>query len=135
MLPDNNNGKVGYAYLTKRGEADRTYRFRTDSGEIVGLIEGAGVMQQAIFKRLCTPRGTFSIYGGDYGSLLWQLAGQDRIYVQAMTPILIREALLKDERIVSVQNFSFRNETDCLYCTFEVSTVYGCVHAAWSISE
>ena len=62
-------------------------------------------------------------YHGD--SELKILYGKQRHFVYAELERRIKEALLWDDRITSVNDFSFRNERDCVFVKFTVDSVFG----------
>ncbi len=68
------------------------------------LIDG---VKQAVFKILNTERYNHYIYSKNYGVELESLFGQPISYVCPEIERRITEALIQDDRIVSVDSFSF----------------------------
>jgi len=102
----------------------RTYKLDFVKGRCGGFIDSQKAMEQAIFKVLNTVRFKHLIYSDDYG--FENMIGQDELYVRGDLGRRIQEALLQDERITSLSNFSleFTTKEDVLV-TFVAHTVYG----------
>ncbi|MBS6502151.1 DUF2634 domain-containing protein [Clostridium tertium] len=109
--------------LVDEVETSRTYKILI--GDSKGYIEGLGALKQAIYKVLSTERYEYPIYSFNYGIDIESLIGKDYDYVRIELKRRIEECLLEDERINSVNNFSFEREEDVLKCTFEVESIYG----------
>lgn len=104
-------------------EVTRTYKLSMD--KIQGFTDGLEALKQAIYKELNTEKYEFPIYSFSYGIELESLLGKDPIYVKVELKRRIQECLLKDERIVSVNNFSYSISGDTMFCNFEVKSIYG----------
>jgi len=109
--------------ITENVEMTKTYRL--SDGSIQGYVDDLEALEQAIYKELNTERYENPIYGFVYGIELESLLGKDRTYVQVELKRRIRECLLRDERIESVDNFSFTISGDEILCTFDVTSIYG----------
>ena len=109
--------------LVDEVETSRTYKILI--GDSKGYIEGLGALKQAIYKVLSTERYEYPIYSFNYGIDIESLIGKDYDYVRIELKRRIEDCLLEDERINSVNNFSFEREEDVLKCTFEVESIYG----------
>lgn len=93
---------------------------------IVGMDTGKLAMAQAIEIILNSERFAWQIYSSNYGGEFTGLIGQEPEYVSSSLKKRIEDALMQDNRILSVQNFVFTSIGHGSYlCTFEVSTVYG----------
>lgn len=109
-------------------ETSRTWRIDFENGRIREQIDGEQAIRQFIRKTLMTSRYRFPIYDEQYGSEIDRLIGTYDVtndLIQAELPRLIREALIYDDRIASVDDFSFERRGDALYVTFTVTTVDG----------
>lgn len=104
-----------------------TYGMMEEKGEIRGGIDGLEAMQQAIYKILRTERYRYPIYDFQYGVELEDLYGRPAAYVIPEAEKRIREALLADDRILSVGEFSFSQEEGALAVRFQAETAYGVV--------
>ncbi|OQB15706.1 MAG: hypothetical protein BWY15_00419 [Firmicutes bacterium ADurb.Bin193] len=112
--------------------ATRTYRLDTVENRILGKIDGLEAVRQSIFKLLSTEKNAYDIYT-EYGIELEQLVGTDFLYATSMAKKLITEALMSDDRILSVEDFEFENESDHLVVNFTIYTIYGSVNEGVSI--
>lgn len=104
-------------------ETARTYKLAED--KVQGFTDGLEALQQAIYKVLNTEMYDCPIYDFNYGIEMDSLIGKDPVYVRAELPRRIRECLLQDDRVQSVDNFSFTTDGDSLTCTFDVVSIYG----------
>lgn len=102
-----------------------TKTYKLSAEKVQGFTDGIEALQQAIYKVLSTEKYEYPIYGFDYGIELENLIGEDPTYVQIELKRRIRECLLQDERIQSVENFVIIDAADEMLCTFEVISIYG----------
>lgn len=100
-----------------------TYKLDFEKGRINGMIEGLEAIEQAILKVLSTNRFAYLIYSDDYG--FDNMIGHDEIYVRGELPRRITEAVLQDERITSIEDFSMVFEGDSVLVKFTAVTLYG----------
>ena len=103
-------------------ETSKTYKL---SEKIQGFVDGLEAVKQAIYKVLSTEKYEYPIYSFSYGIELESLIGKDRDYVKIELKRRIQDCLLEDERITSVDNFQFTDNGDSLFCTFDVTSIYG----------
>ena len=104
----------------------KTYKIDPVSKRIIGTVEGRDAVLQFIRKVLSTDKYAFEIYDWYYGTELIKLVGQPFDYVVARVPSIFREALLVDDRIKEVRDFTFRQPTmDSVIVSCVVDTVYG----------
>lgn len=101
-------------------------KYATD-GQINGYTDGLEAVKQAIYKMINTERYEYIVYSWNYGIELLDLFGQPIPYVYAEIQRRITEALLVDDRVLSVYNFKFSNHRDDVLCTFAVDTVFGSI--------
>ena len=111
MLPINNfiNNEVE---IIK--EPNFTYKLNIEKENIRKNIDNIEAINQAIYKILMTERYVYTAYNWNYGIELNDLIGKDKSFVKAELPRRIKEALIADDRIKDVENFSFEdiNKTD-----------------------
>ena len=74
---------------------------------------------------LHTERYRYLIYTPDYGSELEGLIGRDPLFVQSELKRRIREALMQDDRIEDVTNFSIQFDGDNALVRFTVISIFG----------
>lgn len=112
-------------------EPGHTYRMKVDqedgtAGQIIGYIDGRDAVEQAVYKILNTERGEDEIYRGQYGVEIDDLFGKPIPYVIPEIDRRIKEALLMDDRIEAVGNFSFDiPRRGVLHVSFLVTSIYG----------
>ena len=111
-------------------ETSNTYILKTDKSRIFGFTNDDNItaMKQAIYKIMNTERYENPIYSFNYGVELGDLFGKPTDYAIPEIERRIREALLQDDRITAVNNFSFTTEGRTVKCTFTAVTIYGTVN-------
>lgn len=112
-----------------------TYKMDVSDEAVRGYADNLDAMKQAVFKILQTERYESLIYSGGYGVELSDLFGQPVSYVLPELERRIREALLQDERILSVEEFEFSaKKKGELLAAFKVKTVFGDFSAERSVN-
>ncbi len=106
-------------------QPSKTYRLDTANNKMLGKIDALEAIKQAIYLRLNTEREEHLIYGPDYGIQLEDLYGEPDSYVLPTLQGRIIEALLQDERILSVDAFYFTEDKGTITASFTVHTVLG----------
>lgn len=101
----------------------RTYKLDFEKGRCVGIIDRKAAMEQAIRKILLTERFAHLVYSDDYG--FQNMIGYERLFVQGELPRRIKEALLQDERITSIENFKLEFIKDEAFVSLRAVTIYG----------
>lgn len=109
--------------VTETKETSKTYRILDK--KIQGFTDELEALQQAVYKVLSTENYEYPIYSFSYGIELESLIGKDSTYVKIELKRRIQECLLQDERIKSVDNFTFTITGDEMVCTFKVDSIYG----------
>lgn len=126
MTPVYSKDLVGFTIVQ---EPSKTYYIDFEKGIIRGFCDGLTAIKQAIYKVLNTERYDWLIYSWNYGVELKSLFGQPMSYVQPEIKRAIEEALLQDDRIKEVGNFSFDKKRNSLYVKFSVATTLGDVES------
>lgn len=131
MLPAGYSAtEIAAAASSDAAEApSRTFRLDRDRKAFAEMTDGYDAVVQAIYLILNTERYQYLIYGWDYGIETLDLIGQPANFVQSELKRRIREALLWDDRILSVDDFVFSVKGKSVSCTFTVETVFGGVEA------
>ena len=111
--------------LKLREETFESRTYQLSDVKIEGFVDGLESLKQAIYKVLSTEQYEYPIYSFGYGIAWRQLIGEERPYVRAEMKRMIREALLKDDRVHEVEGFGFEFIGDSCHCTFRVSSIYG----------
>ena len=113
-------------------QPSHTYKMKED--KIQGFIDEIKALQQAIYKVLNTEKYEYPRYCFYYGIELEDLIGKNRNYVKIELKRRIRDCLLQDDRIVSVDNFQYQDNGDSLKCTFDVQSIYGNLNIAQEVN-
>ena len=97
---------------------------------VSGTITDLNAMEQVIYKILNTERYQYLIYSWNYGIELNDLLGEAVSYVCPEIERKVTEALIQDDRILSVDSFSFDITVKRkVQVTFTVHTIFGDVNA------
>ena len=123
MIPST-NGFLEQDFVIEE-QPSKTYKMHLDENIILGYADGQEAMVQVIFNILNTERYQYVIYSWNYGIELIDLYGQAVSYVIPELKRRITEALTWDERIISVDNFSFNVDKGKITCNFTVHTIFG----------
>lgn len=103
----------------------KTYALDFDKKIVSGFTDGINSIKQAIVLMLSTQRFESEIYSWNYGCELDELIGVDVPLVYAKIKEYISEALMEDDRIVSVDNFEFDQIKNTVTVKFDVETTLG----------
>lgn len=103
-----------------------TNTYQVKNGRIIGKIDGIEAMEQLIEKTLETERFEYVIYTGYFGTELLELFGQPFSFAKGEVKRRIKEALLIDSRILSVDNFEVTGYKEgIMYLSFSAQTIFG----------
>jgi len=98
----------------------------TTKKRITGMCDGKEALQQTIYKILNTERYKYVIYSWNYGVEFWDLIGKHPSYAKSEIERRITDALMQDDRITDVSDFSFEQSgRNSLLVSFTVNTIYG----------
>lgn len=103
----------------------RTFRMNYNAENIVGTVDQIKAVEQTIFLILNVERYEWLIYSWNYGVEFKHLIGKAVDYCIPEIERCIKEALLQDDRITSVANFTFTVDKKKIHTTFTVKTIYG----------
>ena len=95
----------------------RTWRLDFAAGRVRGSIRGGMIDGNAAIGQAAQ----CALLPWEYGSELHTLVGKPSDYVRAEAPRMIREALLEDDRIRDVRDFTFDGDV----IMFWIDTIYG----------
>lgn len=105
-------------------ETSRTYRIL--NGRVTGWTDTIDAMRQAVEKILQTERFRYEIYSDEYGIELESLIGENFDLVVAEIERILKEALLADERIVSIDDLTCQqSDKTSVLIAFTVASVFG----------
>ena len=105
----------------------KTYFLDFENKCIKGNIEGKKAMEQAIQKILNTKRYAFEIYDWNYGSQINELIGTNMITAEMLIEGYIEDALLADDRIEKIENFTMEKDMNKMSVKFEAVTKAGVI--------
>lgn len=111
--------------LTIQDTIEQTRTYKLSGTNIQGFADDLRALEQHIYKVLSTEKYEFPIYSFNFGIELESLIGRDPAYVKVELKRRIKDCLLQDNRITSVENFKFTNTGDEVLCTFDVVSIYG----------
>ena len=123
MIPNNSNIKLEELEVVPY--ANKTYKVNLQEGRIDGYVDGAEAVKQAISKILNTERFAYEIYNDQYGNELETLIGKDYLFVKNDIRRIIEEALLADDRVIAINDFTMSESTvnlDSVTVSFVVTT-------------
>lgn len=103
----------------------KTFRLDMEKKRVIGTVDGLEAIKQAVFCILNTERFDWLIYSWNYGVELNGLFGKSAGLVKAKIKKRIKEALQQDDRIQSVDTFSFESNGRILHIKFMVHTILG----------
>lgn len=99
--------------------------FKISDGKILGMIDGKEALKQAVNLILRTERFEHSIFSPDYGVEFARQFSVNPELFEAKLKLRTEEALLCDERIISVNNFSASIINGVATISFSLETIYG----------
>ena len=118
MLPTSN---INISNIEIVKDPSLSYRLDIDKERVGKYVDNIESIKQSIYKILSTERYTYTAYDWQYGIELNDLIGQSKSLVKAVLPDRIKEALLVDDRIEDVLDFSFEDISKTeLIVTFNV---------------
>ena len=120
--------QINYDITESTVYPSQTYVLDFETGVVSSSVDYQEAVKQAILKMLLTDRYAYEIYDGYYGNELFTLIGQSYDYVIVEAPRIIKDTLLKDDRILGVGGFKYRQASvDSVEIEFQVDTIYGSI--------
>lgn len=124
MIPSVNNEL--FMTLEMETRPSGNYKMDIDHNIINGRVDDLEAVKQAVFKILNTGRYQYPVYSWDYGIELDDLYGEPADYVCAELERRIREALMADDRVESVDGFKFdTSKKKTVTASFSVHSIFG----------
>ena len=95
------------------------------SGGNIAFVSEEENLRQWISKTLATAMGYYVVYGHDYGSMVvnWLGVSESTDMIELLTPTVIRETLLMDNRIIDIDRIIITRRSDYISASFRVMTV------------
>lgn len=112
--------------LTIEEKFNNTYKLDIEKNTIEGNCDGIEAMKQTIYCILNTERFKYLMYSWDYGIEIENLIGEQSTYVIPELERVIKEALMQDDRIEDIVEFTFsQTSKNVIVVTFKVITILG----------
>lgn len=112
-----------YQDSKRKTAPSKTYRLLKNS--ISGMIDGRQAVEQAIELMLSTERWRYAIFSADYGYELPILWGESERPTVELLRLMTEEALLEDDRILSIADFNAEITGETAQISFVAKTVFG----------
>lgn len=123
MIPEQ---KANLTILEEQIQPSRTYHLDLARKRVTSMIDGTDAIAQAVRKILCTERYAYVIYSSQYGVELDRLIGQEYDFIVSDIKRTLTEALLMDNRIISLENFEMKKTgLDTMEVNFFVKSIEG----------
>ena len=104
----------------------KTYKMDLEGTTTRGFTDDLEAMKQVVFKILNTERYVYPMYSWNYGIETMDLYGEPVSWVCPELQRRITEALVWDDRIDSVDDFTFDlSQNGVVHVSFVVHTIYG----------
>ena len=103
----------------------KTFKLNHNNLTVTGTIDQIQAVEQAVFLILNVERYQWLIFSWNYGVELHNLIGKDPEYCLPEIERRVREALLQDDRITTVQDFQFEINKKQVLTTFTVVSIFG----------
>lgn len=104
----------------------KQHKMELDNDRIIGVCDTLEAVKQTVFKILSTERYAYIIYSWNYGIELKDLFGQPVMFVCPEIERRVKEALLQDDRITTVDNFEFDiSKKGVVAVKFTVHSLFG----------
>ena len=117
--------EVDMMTIEKKNIPSLTWKIHEEQGLVRGTVDEQEAMMQAVNKILQTERYRYDIYDWNYGVELEELYGKNVSFVIPELKKRIEEALLADDRVTAVTDFSFQQEKGSVTASFLVHTIFG----------
>ena len=117
--------ELAMATIEKKTIPSLTWKINEERAEVRGTVDELEAMKQAVRKILQTERYRYAIYDWNYGIELEELYGKNVTYVIPELKKRIEDALLADDRVTAVTDFSFMQEKGSVTAEFMVHTIFG----------
>ena len=104
----------------------KQHRMNLDNNRIFGICDNLEAVKQSVFKILNSERYKYLIYSWNYGIELMDLYGKSPTFVCPEIERRVKDALVQDDRITSVDEFEFDiSKKGVVSVTFTVHTLFG----------
>ena len=131
MIPEQ---AIDLTNLEVENQPSLTYRLDFERKRISGFIDNEEAIMQLVMKILYTERYAYVIYSSQYGVELDRLIGQEYDFIISDLERTITEALLADDRILSIADFTTEQTAiDRMAVSFRVNSVVGATNISTEV--
>lgn len=131
MIPEQ---EVNLTNLEVVNQPSLTYRLDFERKRISEFIDNEEAIMQLVMKILYTERYAYVIYSSQYGVELDRLIGQEYDFIISDLERTITEALLADDRILSITDFTTEQTAiDRMAVSFRVNSVVGATNISTEV--
>jgi hypothetical protein len=103
-----------------------TYKWDVANKRIINTVDGEEAILQFVNKVLNTERYAYVIFSGNYGTDLEKFIGADYNYIKSDMERTVSEALLADDRIISITDFeTVLGTEDTMAISFTINSIVG----------
>ena len=102
-----------------------THKLDIDHDRVRGMTDEQDAVLQAVYLILNVERYAYPIYSRNYGSELVDLIGQPMDYAMSEMKRRITDALMQDDRITGVDDWTFETGRKSVLVRFTVYPIYG----------
>lgn len=132
MIPEQ---QVDLTNLEVISQPSLTYKLDFERKRISGKINNEEAVMQLVMKILYTERYAYVIYSSQYGVELDRLIGKEYDFIVSDLERTITEALLADDRILSITDFTTeQTEIDRMTASFKVNTIIGATNISTEVN-
>lgn len=124
-----------FTQIATTAQPSRTYKVRFDNSPSSGMLDGLEAVKQSIFCILTTERFIYEMFSFNYGVEIQNKIGRvPSSWILGDLKDTITDALLQDDRILSVYDFQYAIDSGIIYLAFRVETTEGEVECGltWS---
>lgn len=115
-------------------QPSRTWYINKETNRIQGECDNWQSVRQAVEIILNVERYKWQIYS-PYSGMEWRgLIGEDAGYVASELQRRVRDALMMDDRVLGISNYSYTIDGDTIRASLIVNTVYGDVAQTLEVS-
>lgn len=106
-----------------------THKLDIEGQRVTGMTDKRDALRQTVYLILNVERYAYPIYSRNYGSELADLIGQPMDYAMSEMKRRITDALMQDDRITDVDDWTFETGRKSISARFTVYTIYGALEA------
>jgi hypothetical protein len=125
VLPTVYEDDLTQDFTVEANPPSRTFRLDHQELAVRGMTDQLEAVEQAVFLILNTERYDWLIHSWNYGVELRGLIGKPLAYCVVEIQRRVTEALLQDDRITAVEDFSFESGKKRVLTTFRVVSIFG----------